>query len=74
MRNLSSAGIIGIALGAQRADVFRLVLRQGLTFTLIGVALGDLHLRRVAAEGPCFTRASAFTVPRIRERDCFPDR
>jgi len=31
---------IRMALGAQRADVLRLVVRQGMTMTLIGVALG----------------------------------
>jgi ABC-type antimicrobial peptide transport system permease subunit len=31
---------IRVALGAERRDVFRLVIRQGMTLTLIGVALG----------------------------------
>ena len=29
-----------MAIGAQSADIFRLVLRQGLTSTLIGIAIG----------------------------------
>jgi hypothetical protein len=65
---LTLVALIAMALGANRSDVLRLVVRQGLIMTLIGLALGLVGVFVVACVAEFTLRSDTDRSTYLRRR------